>query len=793
MSTPPPTHGLRGELRAPYGNLIHGWAWSTTAPKRRWWVEILLEDLALAVVEARLHYPGLAAAGIGDGCHGFCFALPESLLGDRGRISARIANTDRSLPGTYHLGGPIDPAKAPLPSSLPLDGELVVSDGGLHIHGWVNDPSREDQPVTIVFYQEREELCRTVTDADQRFAAALPLTLADGKEHQVKVLANDRQMPGSPVSVFSHRRGVQHLFHGIIDRIGSGIPLSNLTAEITVMDRLLHESELRLPQGLSFADYPAWFDAFESQEQPLTTPGTPFLVLIRHGQELGRTLNSLVNQTHAHWRARVIGAPAGVTLSDDPRISAETTEFACIDADAPAEDTLVTFVEAGDHLPPHALAWVAQSFSAGGIDALYTDCDHDGPNGERTAPWLKPSWDFELFQSVDYTHHLFVVRAACLNGAKLNRLTDLPFIAAEALLTRSPPSRPWHLPRVLYHRRHTATFGPKMSERRRQRVQSLLETIYTNRTLEVLPHQSGDPSLRYVRWPADNSPKVSILIPTRDRLDLLRACVESLLSHTDYPDFEVLILDNDSRETETLDWLKQLSQEPRCRVIPCPGAFNYSRINNLGVAASEGELLCLLNNDTLVPETSAHWLKEMVSRLQQPDVGAVGAKLIWQNHMVQHAGVVLGVGGIAGHIGNTWMDRDSGYRHLNQLPHASSAVTAACLLTPKPLYLELGGLDANAYPVAFNDVDYCLRVQEVGQRVLWTPFATLYHLESQSRGLDHAIPEKQARARREIAMLHRRWGARIAADPYYHPSLSLYARQSPFEGLALPPRDRKPR
>lgn len=791
MSSAPAPHGLRGELKAPYGNLIHGWVWSSRSPKRRWWVEILLEDLTLAVVEARLHYPGLAAAGIGDGCHGFCFALPESLMNDPGLVTARLANTDHWLPGAYQLAQADDAKASDSPQTLPLDGELVVADGGLHLHGWVRDPSQQKEAVTITCYRGNEELSRTATNSHQRFALALPLTLADGAAHEIRVLANGRPMPGSPVTIFTHRRGPRQLLQKMLDRIGSGTPLSSLSAEIAVVDRLLDEAEARLPKGASPNDYAAWFQAFEAQEHPNGAPVSSFLVLLRHGRGLDRTIQSLVAQTHPHWRAIVIGTPNDAQLHADSRVKHMERDSLRLADEAFDDHTLLTFIEPGDHLSPQALAWVAQSFSDEGVDALYTDCDQDGPAGERTAPWLKPSWDFELFQAVDYTHHLFVVRGTLLRGALLERLNDLPFLAVEALFRQSPPSYPRHLPRVLYHRRNKAAFGPGMGERRRTRLTQLLATCRPQGTPEVLPHPSGNPALRYVRWSMQGHPKVSILIPTRDRLDLLQPCVESLLSHTDYPNFEILILDNDSRAPETLSWLNDLSESPLCRVLPCPGPFNYSRINNLGAEASDGELLCLLNNDTLVPETSPGWLQEMVSRLQQQNVGVVGAKLIWANHMVQHGGVVLGIGGIAGHIGNDWMDTDPGYQFLNQAPHAASAVTAACLLTDRGLYMELGGLDPDRYPVAFNDVDYCLRVREAGRHVIWTPFATLFHLESQSRGLDHVIPEKQARARREITHLQQRWGAQLTADPYYHPSLSLYARQPPFEGLALPPRDRR--
>ncbi|MBK5963399.1 hypothetical protein CCR95_04655 [Thiocystis minor] len=793
MSTAPSLPGLQGALHPPYGNLLHGWVWHSGAPQRRWWVEILLEDITLAVVEARLYRSRLAEAGIGDGCHAFCFALPEAVWTESGRLSARLANTLRSLPGTYELGEPVDIDKNALPETIPLDGQLVIGDGGLHLHGWVNDPAQPGQSATLICSCDQRELCRATTDKQQRFTIALPLDLADGVERKVHLFANGRALPGSPARILIHRRGPRRLLRDLLERLDSGTPPPALAGEIAVLDRLLQEVEIRHPQGVAIADYQAWFNAFEAPEHPRRLTGGLIRVLIRHGQGLARTLASLLSQTHQNWRVLVIGLPDDATLPDDPRIQGQPDTAVTVEPDRLADDALLTFIEAGDHLPSQALAWVARTFHEHPIDALYTDCDEDDALGERSNPWFKPAWDFELFQGMDYLHHLFVVRAGLLKGVELSWLTDLPYLAVITLLNRSPQARPWHLPRVLYHRRYRAAFGVKMGERRRARLQALLGQHFPENPPEVLPHPSGAPALRQVRWPLLRAPRVSILIPTRDRLDLIKPCVGSLLAYTDYPNVEILILDNESREPETLDWLAELAEEPRCRVLPCPGPFNYSRINNDASRQCDGELLCLLNNDTLVPETSGHWLRDMVSKLLQPGVGAVGAKLLWANRMVQHAGIVLGVGGVAGHIGNLWMETDPGYRHLNQLARCASAVTAACLLTDRQLYRDLGGLNPDQYPVAFNDVDYCLRVRETGRRIVWTPFAPLFHLESKSRGLDHAMPEKQVRARREIAALQRRWTDQLAADPYYHPALSLYARQPPFEGLALPPRPRDPR
>ncbi|HEY9566452.1 MAG TPA: glycosyltransferase family 2 protein, partial [Thalassobaculum sp.] len=293
---------------------------------------------------------------------------------------------------------------------------------------------------------------------------------------------------------------------------------------------------------------------------------------------------------------------------------------------------------------------------------------------------------------------------------------------------------------------------------------------------------------RRVRYPLpDPAPRVSVIVPTRDRVELLRTAVGSLLEKTDYPDIEVLIVDNGSTEDETRRYFETVTAaDPRVRVVTDGGPFNYSRLNNLAAAEATGAVLCLLNNDTEV--SHADWLAEMVGHAMRPEVGAVGARLYYGDGRVQHAGVVLGIGGIAGHVFAGLEPGQPGYFSREALTQCYSAVTAACLVTRREIYEQLGGLDEDNLGVAFNDVDYCLRVWESGHSVVWTPFAELYHHESASRGSDED-PTRRARFRKEVQHMRERWQAPIAADPYYNPNLSL--AHDDFR-LAVPPRSVKP-
>jgi GT2 family glycosyltransferase len=222
------------------------------------------------------------------------------------------------------------------------------------------------------------------------------------------------------------------------------------------------------------------------------------------------------------------------------------------------------------------------------------------------------------------------------------------------------------------------------------------------------------------------------------------------------------------------------------KVLHHPYPFNYSAINNRAVEHASGEIIGLINNDIEIIE--AGWLKEMVSQLLRPNVGAVGAKLLWPNRMVQHGGVVVGVNGLAAHTGNNLEERDPGYMGMNQIARRQSAVTAACLLVRASVYEALSGLDEHAFPVAFNDVDFCLRIQQAGLNLIWTPFAQLIHAESASRGKDESA-EKRARAVREQQGFVERWFAAGQSDPHYHPALSLDYLSGPYGGLAMPVRN----
>ena len=276
---------------------------------------------------------------------------------------------------------------------------------------------------------------------------------------------------------------------------------------------------------------------------------------------------------------------------------------------------------------------------------------------------------------------------------------------------------------------------------------------------------------------------MSLIVPTRDRFDLLSQCVESIREKTLYPHYEIVIVDNQSTDRKTLDYMARLEGEGRARVLRYDHPFNYSAINNFAVAETASEIVGLVNNDieALAPE----WLDEMVGHARRPAIGCVGARLLYPDRTLQHGGIFLGYHGVAAaHMHRHLPESSPGYLGRALLTQNLSAVTAACLLVRRKVFDEVGGLDAENLHVSFNDVDFCLRVREAGYRNLWTPYAELFHHESATRG-----PNTTPLALRERDYLKQRWGRKLLEDPAYNPNLSVDAEDCP---VAWPPRAPRP-
>jgi GT2 family glycosyltransferase len=454
-----------------------------------------------------------------------------------------------------------------------------------------------------------------------------------------------------------------------------------------------------------------------------------------------------------------------------------------------ATGDFIGLLDHDDELRPHALLEMAEAISAQpGLQMLYSDEDKIDEEGLRFNPYFKPDWNPDLLLSQNYVCHFTVIRTDLVKdsggfrkGLEGSQDHDLVLRCSERL----EPRQIGHVPKVLYHWR--AIRGSTALERDakdyagvagQRAVTEHLQRRGISAIVEPLAHGHYR-----VHWPLpDPQPLVSVIVPTRDRIELLRTCVESLLSRTRYQNYELVVVDNRSSDPVAMAYLDELRRHDRIRVVHYDAPFNYSAINNFAVSTSNGELLCLLNNDIEV--ISENWLTEMVAQASRDEVGAVGAMLYYPDDSIQHAGVILGVGGIANHAYAGQRRGHPGHGARALVTQNLSAITGACLVVRRSLYERLGGLD-EALEVAFNDIDFCLRLQEAGYRNVWTPFAELYHHESASRGSD-AEPEKAQRFLGEIQRMKRRWGSKLQRDPAYNPNLSLEDSNS---GLAFPPRD----
>jgi O-antigen biosynthesis protein len=500
------------------------------------------------------------------------------------------------------------------------------------------------------------------------------------------------------------------------------------------------------------------------------------------------TVASVCEQLYPEWElllAVSAGATAQARLAGEARIRLIEREgdghAASFNAGlAAATGDFVAVLGPEDLLAPHALYAVAAEIERHPDAAiLYSDEDMIDARGRHYGPRHKTDWNPDLLLGADAIGRLAVYRrdlVAELGGLRAEfgdaGFYDLALRASE----RISPEQIRHIPLVLHHRRRRDL--PRDAAAARRAVEEHLARTGAAATAVSLP--SGHVRVRY-RLPAPKPP-VSLIVPTRDQVALLRQCVEGLLRRTVYDPLEVIVVDNNSETPETFAYFAELEREARVRILRYPGAFNYSAINNFAVAAASHGVIGLINND--IDVIHADWLDEMVSHAIRPEIGAVGAKLYYPDDTVQHAGTIVGLHGGADHAFRHHRRDDRGYLDRLLLTQNLSAVTAACLVMRKSVFDEVGGLDAENLPIAFNDVDLCLRVRAAGYRIVWTPFAELYHHESASRGLNET-PEKMAREQREARYLGARWRDVIAHDPYYNPNLEIIGGDF---GQAFPPR-----
>ena len=523
---------------------------------------------------------------------------------------------------------------------------------------------------------------------------------------------------------------------------------------------------------------------------------------------LRHAIESVRAQIYTHWELCIAD-----DASNEPHVKAIIEEYADLDKrirtifrdqnghiSAASNSSLeiasgeyVALLDHDDELPEHALYMVVAAINEKPyLDLIYSDEDKINKLGRRFDPYFKPDWNPDLLTAQNMVSHLGVYRTELVRqvggfreGYEGAQDWDLALRVSDAI----PVDHIHHIPHVLYHWRSIKGSTATSSAEKPYATQAAIAAVqdYLDRNRKPARAELSNGKYLRVRYDVPKPlPLVSIIIPTRNGLDLLRRCIDSVRNQSTYTNFEIIVIDNQSDDPDTLAYLSSLEQNGIVKTIQYNKPFNFSAINNFAVKFAEGDLLCFMNNDIEV--ISSDWIQEMVSHAIRQEIGVVGAMLYYPNNTIQHAGVIVGMGGVAGHNYLGSPRGEAGYMERACLIQNLSVVTAACMLVRKDIYLEVGGMDENNLPVAFNDVDFCLRVLKKGYRNLWTPYAEFYHHESATRGADDT-PEKKQRFHREIDYMISRWQDLITNDPAYNPNLTL-KKNWPY--LALAPRTTKP-
>ncbi len=460
-----------------------------------------------------------------------------------------------------------------------------------------------------------------------------------------------------------------------------------------------------------------------------------------------------------------------------------------------ATGEFIALLDNDDIIPEHALYMVVNEINEyPDVDMIYSDEDKlDPETGARFDPYFKSDWNPDLFYSQNMFSHLGVYRKSIIDkikGFRKGYEGSQDYDLALRCLPHTSDKKVRHIPHVLYHWRAIEGSTAATLDNKSYCVDAgrrALQDYLNNLSITAKVEEAKVDSCHHVVWPIpEEQPKIALIIPTKNAIDLVRQCVESIVEKTTYKNYEIVIVNNNSDEQESLDYFDSLEKDGIVTLLHYNEPFNFSAINNYAVENTESELLAFVNNDIEIME--ANWLDEMVAHALRPEIGAVGAKLYYPDGTVQHGGVLLGMGAyvnaVASHLFHRFTRDNPGYFCRAQLVQNLSAVTAACMVMRREVFNEVGGYNEKNLAVAFNDVDLCLKVRDKGYRIIWTPHAELYHHESATRGAEDT-PEKKKRFEGERKYMRDMWSDIIDNDPYYNPNLEL------AEGrflLSFPPR-----
>ena len=745
---------------------------------------------------------------------GFQVMLPKTLEDDRPhRLSLRFPS-GQTLPFRTLSGAFVSEWEVQLAGRHAIEG---VVDGlmGATLRGWIIrrnlDTGRATGGETVEITHEGRRIGQVVAnlfrpdvaealdcEPNCGFSFVLPAPLRNGQQSTLALLAasNGEELRGSPVQIrFLSEEATSKLneLYEEVSRI-----CSHSYAVRDELKKLLDMDEFSIEQ------YNAWAALYfarlrtrvhdrrgaeDGADQPLISIVCP--VYRPEPAALDATIQSVRRQTYANWELILAddgGKSAPVTrvmerhAREDKRVrllpqkrngGISATTNAAISA---ARGDYVAFLDHDDLLEDIALQLMIAEALRTGAKMLYSDEDKIQGDGVLSEPHLKPDWNYRLLLSYNYACHFLLVEREMLtkagpldpayDGAQDH---DLVLRLAELL----PAGAIRHVPEILYHWRKSANSTALHGDTKSYAADAGQRAVSAHLARRGLPGRavSHDGATRYaVAWSFKETPSVSIVIPFRDQTDVTKSCVDAILNKTRYPNYEIVLADNWSTRDDTRAYCQTLCNEPRIRQVRIEEDFNYSRINNQAAATCQSDYLLFLNNDVIIKQVD--WLDRLVAEaLADPAVGGVGAKLLYPNGMVQHAGVVLGVGGVADHVARGLQADEPGYMSRAVCAQQLSAVTAACLLCRASAFRDVGGFDEDKLKVAFNDVDFCLRLGRAGWKIIYTPSVVAEHHESLSRGSD-MTSDKRDRFYAENQVMKERWGKLLADDPHYSPHFS---------------------
>lgn len=507
---------------------------------------------------------------------------------------------------------------------------------------------------------------------------------------------------------------------------------------------------------------------------------------------LREMIQSVLDQTYANWELCLadgsdeehsfVGEICKELATKDPRICYQKLEKnlgisgntnACIDM---ATGDYIALFDHDDLLHPAALYEMMKAICEQNADMIYTD-----ENTFRITPkdafypYFKPDYAPDTLRSYNYICHFTAFSRELLEKAGGGFRSQFDGSQDYDMMLRltEQAEKIVHIPIILYYwRSHANSVASDISAKSYalDAAKGALQAHLDRVGLKGKVLDSKIPSTYRIQYEIEGNPLVSILIPNKDHIDDLKKCLDSVKEKSTYTNWEIIVIENNSTEARTFDYYQQIQEDPRIQVVTWNSEFNFSAINNYGAQYTKGDYILLLNNDIEV--ITPDWMEQMLMFAQRRDVGAVGAMLYYPDNTIQHAGVILGIGGVAGHSHKYAHKGDDGYMSRLTIAQNYSCVTAACLLMPRKVWDEIDGLD-EFLKVAFNDVDLCMRIRKAGYLVVWTPYAEMYHHESKSRGSEDT-PEKQRRFEGEVRYFENRWDKELeAGDPNYNPNLTL--------------------